>query len=48
MRDLLAYQEPDVEDVFSLNFTITEEFFGDTRVVDLKVSRPIFKFAFWF
>lgn len=40
LKDLLDYQDPDVEEVFCLNFTITEEFFGDTRVVDLKVSAP--------
>jgi hypothetical protein len=36
LRDLLAYTEPDLEDVFSLNFTLTEENYGEMRVVELK------------
>jgi len=38
LKDLLAYQETDLEEVFCLNFTMTEDFFGEKRVVELKVT----------
>ena len=36
LRDLLAYKDVDLEDVFSLNFTLTEENYGENREVELK------------
>lgn len=36
LRDLLAYDGPDMEDIFCLNFTVTEENYGEMKVVELK------------
>ena len=36
LLDLLAYDGPDMEDIFCLNFTVTEENYGEMKVVELK------------
>ena len=36
LRDLLAYEESDIEEVFSLNFTIVEENYGEKKEIELK------------
>ena len=38
LRDLLAYEEDDIEDVFCLNFTVTEDVFGETQTKELKAN----------
>ena len=32
----MAYEDADLEDVFSLNFTLMEENYGENREVELK------------
>ena len=36
LRDLLDYPEDDIEDVFCLNFAVTEDVFGETQTKELK------------
>lgn len=36
MQDLLDYDQPDLQDVFCLNFEITREVFGEIKVYELK------------
>ena len=36
LRDLLAHEQDDVEDVFCLNFAVTEDVFGETQTKELK------------
>ena len=36
LRDLLAYEENDVENVFCLNFAVVEDVFGETQTKELK------------
>ena len=38
-EDLLDYSEPDVEEVFCLNFTITESYFGELVAKPLKPGK---------
>ncbi|XP_068245605.1 probable E3 ubiquitin-protein ligase HERC4 isoform X2 [Palaemon carinicauda] len=36
LHELLDYDKDDAEDVFCLNFTVTHDFFGETKVIPLK------------
>ena len=36
LRDLLAYDEPDIEDIYCLTFSVTEDNYGEQKVVELK------------
>ncbi|XP_045600512.2 LOW QUALITY PROTEIN: probable E3 ubiquitin-protein ligase HERC4 [Procambarus clarkii] len=36
LRELLEYEGTDVEDVYCLNFTVTQDFFGETKSIPLK------------
>ncbi|XP_065221289.1 probable E3 ubiquitin-protein ligase HERC4 isoform X2 [Planococcus citri] len=36
LEDVLSYNEPDLEDVFSLHFDITRDVFGEIKVIPLK------------
>nr|CAD7412960.1 unnamed protein product [Timema cristinae] len=36
LQDVLDYEEPDLEDVFCLNFEVTREVFGEIKVIPLK------------
>ena len=36
LRDLLAYEDSDLEDVFCLTFSLTEDNYGEQKVIELK------------
>lgn len=36
MQAILDYQDPDLEQVFCINFEVTREFFGETKTIPLK------------
>ncbi|XP_047486162.1 probable E3 ubiquitin-protein ligase HERC4 isoform X1 [Penaeus chinensis] len=36
LHELLEYEGSDVEDVYGLNFTVTQDFFGETKSIPLK------------
>nr|CAD7447184.1 unnamed protein product [Timema bartmani] len=36
LQDVLDYEEPDMEEVFCLNFEVTREVFGEIKVIPLK------------
>lgn len=36
LHELLEYEGNDVEDVYGLNFTVTQDFFGETKSIPLK------------
>ena len=36
LRDLLAYDGHDVEDIYCLTFSLTEENYGEQKVIELK------------
>lgn len=36
LKSLLDYAEPDLQDVFCINFEITSDIFGERRVIPLK------------
>lgn len=36
LHELLEYEGNDVEDLYGLNFTVTEDFFGETKSIPLK------------
>ena len=38
LHHLLEYDKDDAEDVFCLNFTVTQDFFGETKVNPLKAN----------
>lgn len=38
LQQLLNYEESDVEDVFSLNFSVTRDVFGEVKVIPLKLN----------
>lgn len=38
LRDLLEYEGNDVEDVYCLNFTITQDYFGEAKSIPLKAD----------
>lgn len=36
LQNILDYKESDFQDVFDLNFTITRDFYGETKIISLK------------